>query len=143
MNNNNYNIKLKSFARANRKDGTKAEIRIWCELLRNKKMLGYPFLRQRPIGNYIADFLSKDLKLIIEVDGLTHDWENQFEKDKKRELALNKMGFRVLRFNDVEVMDDIENVERTIQAYIEWWEEKHPPTPFKGGRDLLEANRDL
>lgn len=139
MNNNNYNIKLKSFARTNRKDGTKAEVKIWCELLRNKKMLGYPFLRQRPIGNYIADFLSKDLKLIIEVDGLTHEWGTQFEKDKQRELALNEMGFQVITFNDEEVMHDIENVERAIQAYIERWEKNHPPTPFKGGRDYLKG----
>jgi len=139
MNNNNYNIKLKSFARANRKDGTKAEVRIWCELLRNKKMLGHSFLRQRPIGNYIADFLSKDLKLIIEVDGLTHDWEAQFEKDMERELALNEMGFHVIRFNDEEVIQDIENVERTIHVYIERWEENHPPAPFKGGRDYLKG----
>ena len=135
MNNNNYNIKLKSFARANRKDGTKAEIRIWCELLRNKKMRGYPFLRQRPIGNYIVDFFSKDLKLIIEIDGLTHEWEGQFEKDKERELALRALGFYLIRFHDDEVMHDIDNVDRTIQDYILKWEENHPP-PSKGTVNL-------
>jgi len=125
MDNNHYNSKLKTFARDHRNDSTKAEIRIWCELLRNKKMLGYSFLRQRPIGNYIADFFSKDLKLVIEVDGLSHEREGQFEKDKARELNLNALGFHVLRFNDDEVMNDIENVNMTIQHFIAEWEKDH------------------
>ncbi|MGQ7854201.1 endonuclease domain-containing protein [Pedobacter sp. WC2501] len=125
MHNNHYNSKLKTFARDHRNDSTKAEIRIWCELLRNKKMLGYSFLRQRPIANYIADFFSKDLKLVIEVDGLSHEREGQFEKDKARELNLNALGFHVLRFNDDEVMNDIENVNRTIQHLIAEWEKDH------------------
>lgn len=125
MHNNHYNSKLKTFARDHRNDSTKAEIRIWCELLRNKKMLGYSFLRQRPIGNYIADFFSKDLKLVIEVDGLSHEREGQFEKDKARELNLNALGFHVLRFNDDEVMNDIENVNMTIQHFIAEWEKDH------------------
>ena len=66
MDNNNYNKNLKQFARNHRKDGTKAEIKLWCEVLRSKQMMGYPFLRQRPIANYIADFFSKDLNLVIE-----------------------------------------------------------------------------
>ena len=131
--NNNYNQNLKFFARANRKDGTRAEIRLWSELLRSKQMMGYPFLRQRPIGNYIVDFFSKDLKLIIEIDGLTHDWEGQFEKDKIRESELINMGFFVIRFNDSEVMDDIENVKRTIENFIFDRKGSHPPTPFEGG----------
>ena len=98
MNNNNYNIKLKYFARVNRKNGTKAEIKLWCELLRNKQMMGFSFLRQRPIGNYIADFLSKNLKLIIEVDGLSHNWEEQLSKDKIRENDLKRMGYNIIRF---------------------------------------------
>jgi very-short-patch-repair endonuclease len=126
MNNNHYNSKLKTFARGHRNDSTKAEIRMWCELLRNKKMLGYPFLRQRPIAHYIADFFSKDLKLIIEVDGLSHEWEGQFEKDQVRERVLKTLGFQILRFNDEDVMNDIENVDRTIQRYIEDWQKRHP-----------------
>lgn len=97
-------------------------------------MLGYPFLRQRPIGDYIVDFFSKDLKLIIEVDGLTHNWIGHFEKDKKREMDLKTLGFNIIRFNDHEIMGDIENVNRTIQNYIWERENSHPPTPFEGGQ---------
>ncbi|WP_082489569.1 endonuclease domain-containing protein [Pedobacter sp. Leaf176] len=141
MNNNNYNIKLKSFARVNRKNGTRAEIKLWCELLRNKQMMGFPFLRQRPIGNYIADFLSKDLDLIIEVDGLSHNGEVQLAKDKIRENDLECMGFNIIRFNDSEVIDDIENVRRTIETYIIKWKLNHPPTPFKGGSKIAKESK--
>lgn len=88
-------------------------------------MLGYSFLRQRPIANYIADFFSKDLKLVIEVDGLSHEREGQFEKDRARENVLKALGFQVLRFRDDEVMNDIENVNRTIQHFIAEWEQDH------------------
>jgi len=138
MNNNNYNIKLKSFARVNRKNGTKAEIKLWCELLRNKQMMGFPFLRQRPIGKYIADFLSKDLKLIIEVDGLSHNWEEQLAKDKIRENDLERMGFSIIRFNDSEVMNDIENVRRTIENYIIGLGILSSPNPLQRGSEIAK-----
>ena len=134
MDNNNYNIKLKSFARAKRKNGTKAEIKLWCVLLRNKWMMGFPFLRQRPIGKYIADFLSKDLKLIIEVDGLSHNWEEQLAKDKIRENDLMRMGFNIIRFNDSEVINDIENVRRAIENYIIGVGIISSPNPLQRGK---------
>jgi very-short-patch-repair endonuclease len=114
-----YNAKLKSFARENRKEMTKAEACIWKYLLSNRKMMGYQFRRQRPILNYIADFLCKELMLIIEVDGLTHQWEEVSKKDVIRERDLKQIGFEVLRFHDEEVLNDIVNVERAIVAYIE------------------------
>ena len=113
-----YNKNLKPFAREHRNHSTRAEIRLWCELLKNKKMLGFSFLRQRPIANYIADFFCKELKLIIETDGITHEWVCAFEKDNLRTDELQKLGYIVLRFNDDEVMRDIENVRRTIEGLI-------------------------
>ena len=86
-------------------------------------MLGYQFLRQRPVLNYIADFMCKDLMLIIEVDGISHDDEIQWRKDMKRQKKLEDFGFTVLRFSDEEVMNDIENVEQVLL----WWIENHPP----------------
>lgn len=114
--NNHYNPTLKSFASKMRHDSTKAEIRLWCELLSKGKM-GYPFLRQRPIGNYIADFMSKELKLIIEVDGYSHQFKT--EEDIKRDSGLMEKGFTVLRFSDEEVMKDLPNVQRTLEQWIE------------------------
>ena len=118
--NSHYNKNLKPLARNLRKDSTKAEIRLWCELLSGKRMLGYGFRRQRPVGNYIADFLCKELNLIVEVDGYSHHFKT--EEDGKRDEALLAMGFTGLRFSDQEVIQDIENVRRTVEI---WIEERH------------------
>lgn len=98
-----YNKVLKELARNLRKNSTKAEIRLWSEVLRAGKMKGYPFLRQRPVLNYIADFMCKELKLIIEVDGATHNDEEQWYKDRERQKELEEYGFTVLRFSDDEI----------------------------------------
>jgi len=125
--NNHYNKKLKFFAQSNRNFSTKAEIRIWCELLRNKKMLGFPFLRQRPIENYIADFLCKDLNLIIEIDGYSHQFK--YEEDIERDARLKQLGFHVLRFTDDEITKHITNVERSIIQWIDNKENNFIPLP--------------
>ncbi|MCC6684110.1 MAG: endonuclease domain-containing protein [Bacteroidia bacterium] len=114
-----YNKKLKPFATQNRKESTKAEIRLWCELLRNKQMMGHNFLRQRPIENYIADFFCKKLKLIIECDGYSHQLDEVAERDEQRTKRLTELGYHVIRFSDNEVMNNIENVKRTIEGWIE------------------------
>lgn len=110
-----YNKNLKPFAKSLRADSTKAEIRLWCELL-SKRKLGYSFLRQRPIGNYIADFMCKELMLVIEVDGYSHKFKS--EEDTERDKVLADLGFAVLRFTDEEVMNDLPNVQRTLETWI-------------------------
>lgn len=96
MNNNHYNKNLKPFARELRNKSTKAEIHLWVEVLKNKKLMGYAFLRQRPIGNYIADFFCKELKLLIEVDGGIHIMRR--EADKYRDAELLRLDYTTLRF---------------------------------------------
>ena len=127
-----YNKDLRELARKLRKDSTKAEIKLWSEVLRAGKMKGYTFLRQRPVLNYIADFMCKELKLIIEVDGYTHENERKWYEDKDRQKELEEKGFTVLRFSDEEVMNDIRNVERSIKGWIE--DHPHAP-PSKGDSD--------
>jgi len=117
--NNNYNKSIKQFAREHRSNSTKAEIKLWCEVLRNRQLLGYSFLRQRPISNYIVDFFCRELKLIIEVDGLSHQFEEAQTGDYNREQHLKQLGYHIIRFNDDEVMNDIPNVIRTLQYWIE------------------------
>ncbi|HET6527538.1 MAG TPA: endonuclease domain-containing protein [Balneolaceae bacterium] len=124
-----YNKNLKEFARKLRKDSTKAEIVLWKEVLRGGKMHGYTFLRQRPVLNYIADFMCKRLMLIIEVDDFMHKSEEQWKLDKERQKELEEAGFTVLRFTDDEVPADLRNVERVI----EYWLLNHlPAPPLKG-----------
>lgn len=126
-----YNNKdLKNLARNLRKNSTKSEVRLWSELLRGKQT-GHTFLRQRPVLNYIADFLCKDLKLIIELDGFSHEFEQQWKKDKKRQIELEKAGFKILRFSDDDVMNDLRNVETEILYWIKKLEKNCPPS--KGG----------
>ena len=115
---NHYNKILKPYARKHRNNSTQAEIRLWSKLLRNKQMLGYSFLRQRPIDNYIADFFCKELKLIIETDGISHHSEEAHMKDKIRTKRLNELGYHLIRFDDNEVMKNIENVRLSIEGKI-------------------------
>ena len=124
--NNHYNPRLKDYARQHRNNSTKAEIILWSKLLKNRKMMGYQFLRQRPIDNYIADFFCKELKLIIEADGITHTFEENFEYEIKRTKRLKELGYSILRFNDGEILKDLINVYRTISGNIEIMEEKNP-----------------
>ena len=134
-NNWNYNKRLKTFARELRNDSTKAEIVLWVRVLRAKQLKGYPFRRQRPILNYIADFMSKDLKLVIEVDGASHNWEHIQAKDVQKDIDLGNTGFTVLRFTDEEVLEDIHNVIRSLENWIEEFESQNstPLTPSPAG----------
>lgn len=112
--NSQYNKKLRPFAKALRSASTKAEVRLWCEQLLSNSKLCYPFLRQRPVHHYIAGFMCKELKLIIEVDGYPHTFKTA--EDKERDQILAGLGFTVLRFTDEEVMKDLVNVQRTIES---------------------------
>ena len=96
-------------------------------------MLGFSFLRQRPIDKYIADFYCKDLNLIIEVDGYSHGIEEVFVKDIEREKRLIELGYFILRFRDEEVMKDIYNVGMTIENWINENKAKIIPLPPSKG----------
>jgi uroporphyrinogen-III synthase len=131
-NNLNYNKSLKDLARILRNESTRAEIRLWTESLRAGKMHGYSFLRQRPVLNYIADFMCKELNLIIELDGYSHSFEQQWKKDLDRQKELENAGFTILRFHDEEVMNDLRNVERVIESWIEDQKKNKKSPPSKG-----------
>ncbi len=119
-----YNPKLKELALQLRNDSTKSEIRLW-QNLKGKQMLGYDFHRQKPLLEYIADFYCYELELVIELDGYTHNFEEVIAKDEVKQNALEEIGLTVMRFADVEVMHDINNVLRTIENYILDYQEGH------------------
>ena len=121
-----YHPKLKELARKLRNDSTKAEIKLWKEL-QNKQVYGYKFTRQKPIGNYIADFFCNKLRLVIELDGYSHNFEETLDKDRKKEQFLNDLGITVLRVDDEEVMKDMNNVLKEIEGYILNFEKIHTP----------------
>jgi very-short-patch-repair endonuclease len=114
-----YNSRLQPLANNLRKNMTKAEACLWKYALRAGMRKGYTFRRQRPVLNYIADFMCKELKLIIEVDGITHSWNETVSRDQEREQLLSNAGFQVLRFADDDVLKNINGVIESIDAMIE------------------------
>ncbi|MBO5740597.1 MAG: endonuclease domain-containing protein [Bacteroidaceae bacterium] len=111
---------LKGFALENRKNQTLAEQVLWNHI--RAEQLDVKVLRQHIIGDYIVDFLIPDVSLIIEVDGLYHAKCRQMQEDEQREETLNRMGYRVIRFTNEEVLYDTDNVLETIIKEIESYE---------------------
>lgn len=132
-----YNKELRPPAHTLRYQMTKAEACLWKYVLRAGTMKGYTFRRQRPVLDYIADFMCRELMLVIEVDGLTHDDVSIQSKDDAKQKALENVGFTVLRFKDTSILNDIDNVSRQIEDWIEVYEKEHdlnPPTRQRGTR---------
>lgn len=119
-----YNKNLQPYANSLRKKmipitiGTEACL--WKYVLRAGKMKGYGFRRQRPVLVYIADFMCKELMLIVEVDGSIHELEEVRKNDEQRQKALEEAGFTVLRFTNEEVLTNIV----WVQSFLEEWIEK-------------------
>jgi very-short-patch-repair endonuclease len=101
-------------ARALRKQGTPAEKILW-EALRNRQVNNIKFRRQHPVLNYIADFCSEKIKLIIEIDGSIHDLEDNIEYDKQRQQHLESAGYTVIRFKNEEVINNLPSVINSIK----------------------------
>ena len=112
-----YNKKLTLLARELRKSMTDAEKRLWSKI-RMRQMGGYQFYRQRAIGNYIVDFYCPKAKLVLEVDGGQHYSDEQIEIDKKRSSYLNKLGLKVMRFTNLDVLNNIDVVLDEIYRYL-------------------------
>ena len=129
-----YNKSLQPFANKLRKEMTKAEACLWKYVLRARQMNGYQFRRQRPVLDYIADFMCKDLRLVIEVDGITHD--SKLDDDNRRTDELQRAGFHVIRFTDDEVLTNIQGVAREIARVIK--DIEPPPAPPPAGDNKPE-----
>jgi len=112
-----FNSSLKELARELRKHPTQAEQKLWHEVL-NRSRLGVRFIRQRPVLNYIADFMCKQLLIIIEVDGYTHHFEEVWKNDVRRQKELEEVGFWVIRFPDERVLNQLEEVRWELEQVI-------------------------
>ncbi len=122
-----------------RSNSTQSEIKLWVEL-KGKQFFGYDFHRQKPINNFIVDFYCSELNLVIELDGYSHNFEEVVLKDEEKEKILNSFGLTVIRFDDNEVMNDIDNVLRTIEGYIGEFENTHPYPLSRGDASQLKLN---
>ncbi len=131
--NNYYNRNLKDYARKLRNNSTLPEIILWERILSKRQLRGYSFSRQRPIGSYIVDFFSKDLKLVIELDGEIHKFQKK--QDKEREEEIKRKGFSIIRFRNEDVLYGLANVSRTLEYFVDGFEKnriKSPLNPLKG-----------
>ena len=112
-----YNPSLKPPARRLRAAMTDAEQRLWWRL-RGTQLLRVQFYWQKPIGNTIVDFHSPAVALVVEVDGGHHFEAPQARGDEMRTAYLEKQGLRVLRFTDLEVLQQLDIVVEAIFAAV-------------------------
>ena len=124
-----YSPRLKGRARSLRANLTDAEERLWARL-RRKQVLGVQFYRQKPIGNYIADFYAPVARLVVEVDGSQHVESEQVEHDRRRTAYLKQMGLRVLRYTDRQVLLELDPVLEEIFRAFGPWKKKSPLIPL-------------
>lgn len=117
-----YNPELTKRARKLRKNSTFGEILFWNQV-KAKKILGYQFCRQKPIGNYIVDFYCNPLDLVVEIDGPIHDKYHKY--DQKRQMYLESLGQTVLRFKDLDVRTKIDDIIQTLSDWIINYEQTH------------------
>ena len=134
-----YNPVLKELAKKLRQNMTFSEVKLWNEL-KNGKVLGYDFDRQKPIGNYIIDFYCKDLMLALEVDGITHVDEKIILKDKLRQDELEMLGINFLRFDALLIVNKIESVLKEIQNWILEYESKNGVAEFVRRKRMAMLN---
>lgn len=125
-----YSAHLVDLARTNRKNPTPAEQRVWSELLRNRQLLGYKFLRQKPIDGYILDFYCSALGLVIEIDGDSHT--NREAYDTERTRILQAYGLQVLRYTNQEVLSNLECVHQHLTTQITLRQQILNSSPDKG-----------
>ena len=122
-NNHYYDKNLQSNANRLRKEmipiAIGAEACLWKYVLRAGKMKSFQFRRQRPVLNYIADFMCKELMLVVEVDGSIHQLEEIIKYDEIRQKTLEQAGFTVLRFTNEEVLENINAVYNNTEDWIE------------------------
>jgi very-short-patch-repair endonuclease len=112
-----FNKTLKPLARDLRKSMTDAERRLWSRI-RRKQLKKIQFYRQKNIGDFIVDFYCPVAKLIIELDGGQHFSKENMLKDEARDKFLSGLGFRVLRFSNSDVFNNIEGVVKKIYNHL-------------------------
>jgi very-short-patch-repair endonuclease len=118
-----YDPRLTALARANRKNPTPAETRLWNQVLRQRQFSQYKFLRQKPIDRFIVDFYCSALRLVIEVDGDSH--AGLAEADAERSRILASHALTVLRYANRDILGNIDGVYADL---LRWLQDNPGPT---------------
>jgi very-short-patch-repair endonuclease len=126
------NDRQREFARRMRAEPTDAERVLWQRLRHDIKLVDSHFRRQAAIGPFIVDFASRKAKLVVELDGGQHDWQQA--ADASRTRRIEAAGYRILRFWNNDVLGNLEGVLNEVQSAL-------PPTPDpspQGGGELRQ-----
>ena len=105
-------------SRALRSRASSAAYRLWSEL-RDRRLGGFKFVREHPIGPYFVDFLCRSAKVIVEIDGGTHCTSIEIAYDHAREAFLRNEGFRIFRAGNGDIYDDIGAVCDALLAFMQ------------------------
>jgi very-short-patch-repair endonuclease len=127
-----------TLARQLRRTETLAEGRLW-QNLRDRRLDGLKFVRQATVGPYVADFLCREHKLIVEVDGATHASDDDIRSDGRRTAHLGRLGYKVIRLQNIEVFEAMDMALSVIREALH-----HLPSPAPHGaeRPLPRAGED-
>ena len=115
-----------------RSNASDAEQRLWRQL--RAKQLGTKFRRQYSVDAYVLDFYAPQWKLAIEVDGDSHFTGEAMQYDEERTAYMKQFGIEVVRFTNLEILENIEGVLETIEGAVKRRRTTSPsPPPLKGG----------
>jgi very-short-patch-repair endonuclease len=120
--------RIRDYARQNRLAPTLGEKAMW-KYLQSFRAQGARFRRQAAIGPYIADFAWLSARIVIEVDGATHEQPETIERDRRKEAFLRRQGFQVFRVDDNEVIANSMQAFADIEAAVRGSFSTPPPTP--------------
>lgn len=121
---------LTGYAKKMRRQMTEPETRVWFQL-RAGRFEGVKFRRQKVIGSYIADFAANDPKIVVEIDGHTHDVDDP--RNAERTQFLNECGYHVIRFTNTDVMTNLEGVLIRLSEVLAMLRTSPLPTLFPEG----------
>jgi len=121
-----------SNARDLRKSMTRQEVKLW-QRLRELRSIGHQFRRQSPLAPYIVDFECRRSRLIVEVDGHQHGYDENQKRDEVRDKALMERGYRILRFTNGEVDRELDGVMEAVCLALTSPHPAASPPPSPGG----------
>jgi very-short-patch-repair endonuclease len=113
----NNDPSLKALRQHLRSTLTPAEARLWTQL-QNRQLAGRKFRRQQSVGRYILDFYCAKERVAVELDGAAHDHEQAVERDEERTRYLESLGITVLRFENRDVIENLEGVLQVIEERL-------------------------
>ena len=109
-----YNAALKEHAKALRKAGNLSEVLLW-QQIKNSKLHGLDFDRQKIIGNYIVDFYCAENKLVIEIDGNSHNEKQDY--DSTRDDFLINLGLNLIHILDIDIKQNLAGIMQMLQTH--------------------------